>query len=313
MTISEAGATVGNSRVGLSGFVDLADFHNPAYRVSIKGQRTPLLRTPDLLLHGDIDLVLDSTAPSRPAKLSGNIRLRDSVMLMEIDPMAARTAGQELPKPPFFNITRDPFAEWILDVDISGEDFLRFRSPYAKALVSVQMDLTGTAANPIWVGEVFTTEGTVDFPGLRMAISRSDIFITRERQDTLQLDINAIGQVASYVVSLRVEETIDEPHVEFATTPNLSNTQILHLLATGSTEGSNFSSVGLYLGRGLFDPGANNSLWDRLSIEIGRDISETSKDTLDLFYDITDRWRLHGQYDKYDAQNLNIEWEAFSR
>lgn len=234
-------------------------------------------------------------------------------MLMEIDPMAARTAGQELPKPPFFNITQDPFADWILDIDISGEDFLRFRSPYAKALVSVQMDLTGTAANPVWVGELYSTEGTIDFPGLRMAISRSDIFITRERQDTLQLDINAIGQVASYVVSLGVDETIDEPHVEFASTPNLSNTQVLHLLATGSPEGSNLSSVGLYLGRGLFDPGANNSLWDRFSVEIGRDISETSKDTLDLFYDISDRWRLHGQYDKYDAQNLNIEWEAFSR
>jgi translocation and assembly module TamB len=313
MTLDKAGATVGNSEVGLTGYLDFKEWDNPTFKFNMTGERTPLLRTPDLLLHGDIDLDLDGSDPSMPPRLGGNIQLRDSVMLMDIDPMAARTSGQELPKPPFFNLTAPPFADWLLDVDISGEDFLRFRSPYVKALVSIQLNLTGTAANPVWIGDLSSTEGTIEFPGLRMTVSRSEIFITRERQDTVQLDLNAIGQVASYVVSLRVDETIDDPHVEFASTPDLNNTQILHLLATGSPERSGLSSVGLYLGRGLFDPGATNSVWDRFSIEIGRDVSESSKDTLDLYYDISEKWRIHGQYDKYDAQNINLEWEVFSR
>jgi translocation and assembly module TamB len=313
LDLSKAGATIGNSQIAMAGYLDLADWKNPVYVFSATGKRAPLFRTPDLLLHGDIDLKLDGSNPALPATLGGTLLLRDSVMLMDIDPMAARTSGQSLPKPPFFSITASPMADWLLNIDISGEDFLRFRSPYIKALVSIQMDLSGTAANPIWVGDVYSTEGTIEFPGMRMTISRSEIFLTRERQDALQLDMNAIGQVASYVVSMRIDETVDDPHLEFAATPDLNNTQILHLLATGSPERSGLSSVGLYLGRGLFDPGASNSLWDRFSVEIGRDVSESSKDTLDLYYDISDKWRIHGQYDKYDAQNLNLEWEVFSR
>jgi hypothetical protein len=28
---------------------------------------------------------------------------------------------------------------------------------------------------------------------------------------------------------------------------------------------------------------------------------------------LTERLRLHGEYDKYDDQNLNLEWEVFSK
>jgi hypothetical protein len=313
MSIRKAGAIVGNSPVTIGGFLDFTNPEEPLYQISLHGQRTPLLRTTDLLLHGDLDLSLDATRQGEPAVLSGDIHLRDSVLLMDIDPMAARTSGQAVPKPPFFSIQAEPFSRWLLDIDFSGEDFLRFRSPYVKALISIQMNLTGTAANPVWVGGLFSHEGTIEFPGMRMNISRSELFMTREQPDSLQLDLNAIGQVASYVVSLRVEDSLDDPHVEFASTPDLGNTQVMQMLATGSPERSNLSSVGLYLGRGLFDPGASNSLWDRFSIEIGRDVSESSKDTLDLYYDISKRLRVHGQYDKYDAQNLNLEWEVFSR
>ncbi|MEX0325744.1 MAG: translocation/assembly module TamB domain-containing protein [Puniceicoccaceae bacterium] len=313
LTIKRAGARMGNCDLRLSGFINLTEPTAPVFSVNLTGERAPLLRTPDLLIHGDLDLQLDGTDPESLPVLRGSLLLRDSVMLMDFDPMAARTAGEELPKPPFFSVDREPFKDWQLDVDISGNDFLRLRSPYLKALVSIQMDLSGTAGSPVWVGDLRTSEGTIDFPGLRMTVSRSDIFITRERQDTFQLDINAIGQVASYVVSMQIDETLDDPHLAFAATPDLGNTQILRLLATGSPDRSNLSSVGLFLGRGFFDPGATNSIWDRFSVEIGRDVSESSKDTLDLYYDITDRWRIHGQYDKYDAQNLNLEWEAFSR
>ncbi|MEX0332828.1 MAG: translocation/assembly module TamB domain-containing protein [Puniceicoccaceae bacterium] len=313
LTIKQAGARMGNCDLRLSGFINLDEPTSPVFSVNLTGERAPLLRTPDLLIHGDLDLQLDGTDPESLPVLRGSLLLRDSVMLMDFDPMAARTAGEALPQPPFFSVDREPFKDWQLEVDISGNDFLRLRSPYLKALVSIQMDLTGTAGSPVWVGDLRTSEGTIDFPGLRMTISRSDVFITRERQDTFQLDINAIGQVASYVVSMQIDETLEDPHLAFAATPDLSNTQILRLLATGSPDRSSLSSVGLFLGRGFFDPGATNSIWDRFSVEIGRDVSESSKDTLDLYYDITDRWRIHGQYDKYDAQNLNLEWEAFSR
>jgi len=313
LVISTAGASVGKSLVNLSGYIDYSNWKAPLYAIDLQGVRTPLIRTPDFLLHGDIDLHLRRMDSDTPALLTGDLNLRDGLLILDFEPLAARTAGQELPKPPFFSLDTAPFSEWLVDINVHGEEFLRLRSPYAKAVLSTQMNVTGALANPIWVGNVTTSEGTIDFPGVRMSLSRSEIFVTRENQSSLQLDLNSMGQMASYIVTLQVSGPMDDPHVEFASTPDLPNAQILQLLATGSTDGSSLGNVGLYLGKGLFNSGTGNSLWDRVSVEIGRDITESTKDTIDLYYDISDRLRLHGQYDKYDAQNLNLEWKVFSR
>ncbi len=313
LRIREAGATIGRSRFAMDGFVDLTDFREPAFQLSLTGDRISLFRTPDMILFGDVRLELKSPEDGEPASVSGEIRLMDSLMLMEFDPLAAQTAGRSLPKPPFFSIEQEPFDEWTLAVKIHGQDCLRFKSAYAKALLSVQLDLGGTLGNPVWVGNISSAEGTIDFPGLRTSLSRSELFVTRQRQDQLQLAISSIGQVASYVISMSVTGTTDDPHLSFASTPELSNSQILRLLATGSTNRSGVGSVGLYIGKGFIAPASDDSLWDRISIEIGRDVTESSKETIDLYYDLTDRWRLHGEYDKYDAHNLNLEWEIFSR
>jgi hypothetical protein len=314
LSLETATASVGGSAVSASGYVDIGNFNDPLYRLEIGGIRTPLVRTPDLLLHADVDLVLDRSDTGSPGSLTGSLLLRDSVLLMDIDPLAARTASSGLPKPPFFSIPVDPFSEWKLDVRVLGEEALRLRSQYARALLSVNMNLDGTLGTPVLVGDIFTSEGLIQFPGARLSLSRSEVFVTREQQQTLQLDITATGRTASTILTMRVGGSVDEPHVEFSSTPALSNAQIFHLLATGSLKGSGVGNIGLYLGKGLLGPGGtNDSLLDRLSVEVGRDVSETGESTLDLYLDLTRRLRLHGEYDKYDDQNLNLEWEVFSR
>jgi hypothetical protein len=52
---------------------------------------------------------------------------------------------------------------------------------------------------------------------------------------------------------------------------------------------------------------------DRLTLEVGRDITESGRNSVDIFFDLADSWKLHGQYDKYDAQNLDLVWEVFSK
>ncbi|HSH09539.1 MAG TPA: translocation/assembly module TamB domain-containing protein, partial [Oceanipulchritudo sp.] len=269
LTLTEAGASIGRSKASVTGFIDLADRQAPVYALKLEGTRVPLIRTPDLMVFGDVDLHLDGQDPSSPTRLSGSVALRDSLLLLEIDPLAAQTTGKNLAKPPFFSIDAAPFKDWILDVNILGDDCLRFKSPYARAVLSAQMDMEGTLGAPIWVGNIYSSDGIIDFPGIRTTLSRSDVFVTRERQDILQLDINALGQVSSYVISVSVSGTTDDPHVTFASTPDLSNAEVLQFLATGSPSRSGVSSVGFYLGKGLISPGGD-TLFDRVSVEIGR-------------------------------------------
>lgn len=314
LELETATASVGDGNVRGDGYVDFEDPRALVYHVEFHGSRTPLVRTPDLLLHADVDLVLDRLDAALPAILEGSLEMRDSVLLMDIDPLAARMAGQAMAKPPFFRVPAEPFSDWELDIRISGEDAIRLRSQYAKALFSVNMSLDGTLGTPVLVGEIFTTEGQIQFPGTRLSLARSEVFVTRERQQTLQLDLNAIGRVASTIISAGVSGSVEEPYVELSSTPGLSTTQIIQLLATGSLEGGGAGSIGLYLGKGLFGPGsADGGFLDRLSVEFGRDVSESGESTVDLYFDLTERLRLHGEYDKYDDQNLNLEWEVFSR
>lgn len=313
LVLSAGTATLGKEEVRMSGFLDLADPRDPHYYLSLTGNRLPLVRTPDLLLRAGVDLSLEKEK-GQSAVLSGQVELGDSVFLMDIDPLAARTAGSELARPPFFSVEQSPFAQWRLDVGISGQEALRFRSQYAKALLSANLRLEGSLGSPLLVGNVSSSEGQIQFPGARLSLSRSELYVTRDQSDQMKLDINAIGRVASTIISLRVGGRLEDPQIELASTPGLSNAQILQLLATGSLERSGLGGIGLYLGRGLLGSNStSNGLLERLTVEVGRDISESGKNTIDLYYQLSEHLRLHGAFDKYDEQTLDLEWEVFSR
>lgn len=313
MTLAGASARIGDGRVELTGFLDLAELDRPEWSFNLTGQKTPVVRTPDMLLRADLDLRMDSNGPGGAPAVTGSVAFQDSVVLVDIDPLAARTAGGALPAPPFFSVGEAPFSKWNLEVAVRGRDAIRLRSQYLATLMSVNMDLGGTLGNPVLVGGLSAREGRIAFPGTQMRLTRSEIFVTRDNQDQIQLDLTASGRTSSHVVTMQVDGTVRDPHVTFASTPSLPNARILQLLATGSLSNSGGGgNLGLYLGRGLVGPAAGEGLLDRLSVEFGRDVSESGKKTVDIQYDLTESLRLRGTYDRYDTRNLDLEWEVFS-
>lgn len=314
-TLAEAKARIGENPVELEGFVDFRDPEKPFYTLSLSGNRMPLIRTSSMLVQGDLDLLLERKEAASETLLSGGVTVIDSVLLLDIDPLAPRTAGGAIPRPPFFRIERKPFSDWLIDLSISGRDSLRLRSQYAEALLSLDFELKGRLSLPLLVGGLEASKGTISFPSTKLALSTGEIFVTRSRQDAVQLELAATGAVASHVVTMEVSGTAEEPLVLFASTPDLSNAEIFRLLATGSLKGEGYGSVGLFLGRGLLSPGGggDGGFLDRITVEVGRDITQSGENSIDVFFELTEDLRLHGQYDKYDAQNLDLEWEVFSK
>jgi hypothetical protein len=312
--LREASARIGESPVALEGEVDFSRPDDPLYRIGVSGRKVPLLRTSAMLLQADLDLQLARQARPEPPLLSGTVGIRDSVLLVDIDPTSPRTAGGELPRPPFFAVEAEPFSDWRLALDIQGTRGLRLRSQYAAAWLSVDFILDGTLGKPVLVGQVEAEEGSLYFPATRLSLSGATVYVTRDQPDRMQLDLSAGGMVASHVISLQVDGDLESPQVQLAATPNLSNAEIFRLLATGRLESGGLGSLGLYLGKGLLGPGGDsNGFMDRLTLEVGRDITESGRNSVDIFFDLAESWRLHGQYDKYDAQNLDLVWEVFSK
>ena len=74
------------------------------------------------------------------------------------------------------------------------------------------------------------------------------------------------------------------------------------------------TAVGSYLGQSLLqrvsgpsDPD-ERTLLDRVECAIGRDISRTGQETIETEFEITPRWYLRGERDRFDDYNMGVVW-----
>ncbi|MGJ8648878.1 MAG: translocation/assembly module TamB domain-containing protein [Opitutaceae bacterium] len=314
LDLSTATAHVGGSQVNVSGWVDLANMQAPLWDLKVAGKNVPLLRTTDMLLRSDVDLEAKHLTEVDLPVVRGRLDLRSSTLLLEFDPLGSGIASGPKARPPYFSIEQDPFKEWLFDVTVFGESFMRVKSPYSKTLLSADLYLGGSFQYPELSGLVRTVDGELTFPGAKMSIDKGEVFIDPARLNEVQLVFSGIAQSPAYTITMEVTNTLDEPFVQFSSTPELSNASILRLLTTGSTTGGGVGAVGLYLGRGLLGAGGmNETVLDRVTIELGDKRSRSGRRTVGAEFDISDDWGLKGEYDEYDAYNMNLLWNLFRR
>jgi len=310
----EAGAQVGGNPIAFTGQLDASDLTAPTWTFQAQGENLPIVRTTDMIVRSDVDVSASQSDDGQPPLVQGELNLRSSTLLIEFDPLSPSVRSGPRQTPPFFSITEDPFAEWRFDLKIRGDDFLRVRSPYLRGLLSADFDLTGSFAQPKLIGAVRMGESEIRFPGAKVKVDSGEAYIAEGQSDVVQLDITGVAKTSSYVISMDVSNTLTDPHIEFQSTPELSNAEIVRLLATGSTRSGGAGTVGLYLGQGLLGgPGMDEGLMDRLTIDIGENVTRKGKETIGVEYDLAEDYYLHGEYDQFDAYNLDLVWSLFRK
>lgn len=316
VTVTRASARVGGSPVAVNGWMDGSDWDALLWEFSAQGQRVPLVRTNDLIVRSDVDLALKRLTEEAVPTLSGELNFTQSTYLVEFDPMAPRVARGPSAQPPYFSITTPAIADWEFDVVAKGDSFFRVRSPYFRALVSANLALDGSFEKPEITGGLRVDSGDILFPSVRMELDSGAAFIEPTRPNEVQLDFSGIAQVASYVITMEVEQTLNDPSVYFSSTPTLPNSEIVRLLATGGLSGGEVGAVGVYLGKGLLGVGAggvDSDLADRLTVDVGESGGRDGGNTFGVQYRITDDLRLRGGYDIHDAHNIDLLWSIFKR
>ena len=305
--LENAGASVGGGNLSASGVADLENWTDPLYEFTIVAKNVPAVRTPDMILRTDADLTLVQKAGDSAPLIKGGLQLRNSTFLISFDPFSPNIESGPGTRPPYFSVDEEPFSDWRIDLAIEGQDFLRVRSSIFSTELSASLMLTRTLGNPLLLGSVRADGGRIRFPGISMRIEAAEAFITPENPNLLQIEVDAIGQNRFYVVTMNVSGSAEDPQVQFSSTPTLSNAQIIRLLATGSLEGGGAGAIGLYLGQALLGPGTGEeTLADRLSVEIGQEVTENGRSTVEVIYRLNDRWSVEGEYDRYDTYNLNL-------
>jgi translocation and assembly module TamB len=319
--IEEFRAELGGQPVRMDGTVTFAGTGLPEFNLKLQGTNVPLARQPGLVLRSDLDLRV-ARANGEPALISGALGLRHSLFLQDITALKPGGLAEPSRRPPYFSVDQDPFSTWRLDLKITGQEFLRVRSPLFKGSISANLELRGTLEEPSALGEVRIDEGQIQFPFATLAVDQGTINLSSDNPYEPQLFITASGRNYGYEIRMEIEGSASEPSVVFSSNPPLNSEDIVLMLTAGEVPTSEFtfsnqqkaSRLAMFFGRNpLTRLGADEATAERLSIRSGEHISETGKLTYHLEYELTDRWSLVGEYDRFNALNAGLKWRVYSK
>jgi TamB, inner membrane protein subunit of TAM complex len=294
----------------------------PPFVIHLHGTNVPLVRKSSLLLRADLALALTNPA-SGPGVIAGDVTLRNSLFLANLQSLIPENAAAPTQHPPYFNVSARPWAAWRLDLHAHGDQFLRVQTPLFHGKVSVTMNLRGTLGDPLALGEIKIASGMVTFPFGALNVDQGFISLTRDNPYHPRLFIAAQAQQFGYNLKLEVTGTADAPIVQFSSTPSLSSQQIVLMLSTGELPlGTGVSNsarqraqgLALFFGKNLlseFGLGLENQ--NRLTFHVGQQISEAGRPTYEANYKISKRWSIVGEYDRFDQYDLNLKWNIYSK
>jgi autotransporter translocation and assembly factor TamB len=321
LTFEDLGWEMGAAPVNLTGGLDLGA-QPPRVDVQIAGTNVLLSRSGTQRVRGDLNLAV--AGPLDGLTISGEVGLRHSRILQEIDFLSALQAGGSVKTQrrgvalPSFR--SGPLADARFDLVVRTIDPLHLVSNVARGEVRMDMRIGGT-------GAVLVPEGRVFLDGLKVALSGGTVtfptgLITFEQGDPYdpRLELNGEARLAGYDVDLRIADRLTAPTIQASASPPLPDDDLLLLILTGQVPAAGQGgeaaarSLGLYVAKDLFskwtggtsldeDPG---SFWSRLEISSGQDVSKAGVMTMEVTY----RWK-EGYPGKQGVVYLIAERDVF--
>jgi translocation and assembly module TamB len=316
---------LGGELLGLTGQLDFDEINErtglPLMDLRVRGERVPLARQPELILRTDLDVTVSNRMNDLPV-VSGQVNLRDSLLLSDLRILAPGRVAQPERRPPYFSVAIAPFSDWRLNLQVTGDRFLRVRSPFFRGEVSANLRLEGSLREPISLGQARVHSGIVQFPFANLDVTEGLVTLTSDDPYRPQLFITAASRTFGYDVRIEITGPADEPVIQFSSTPPLSSEQIVLMLTTGNlpaetaglTAQQRAGRLAIFFGKNLlseFLPGAGDG--DRLTVRSGPTLSEQGQQSYAVEYRLNENWSIVGEYDQFDALNVGLKWRIYSR
>lgn len=326
VTLERVTATTGGEPVTLTGTVRLPmtgwqaeKTSEPRYDVALRGRNLPFVRQSGLLVRGDLDLKLQSP-PSGAPRISGDVRLRDSLFLADVRAFLPQGGGASAARrPPYFSIETPPLSAWELDVDVAGARFLRLRTPVFAGVASARFHLGGTLREPRAIGAATVDEGEVLMPFATFDVQQAAVRLTEEDPFEPTIYLRGTGCHWGYDLAMEISGKASSPDITFTSIPALDTEQVLLMVMTGAAPAAEVDTsvahravqIGAFFGRSVARSlmGADAEP-DRLSIAFGQKVSRQGRDTYEIEYKLGNRWALTGEYDEFDEYNVGFKWRA---
>ena len=312
---------LGGETLNLSGQATLPPEGLPEFKFQLEGTNVPLARRPGLVLRSDLNLGLQPGTNGVPV-LSGEINLRDSLFLQNLQELLPGNLARPSQRPPYFSVDAVPVRAWGLDLKVRGERFLQVRSPLFVGEISTTLDLKGTLGQPMALGAVRVNEGRVQFPFGTLHMEQGMVTLTSRNPYVPELLLSASGQNYGYRIRMNVEGTANDPRIQFSSSPPLRSEEIVLMLTAGEIPQDRYEHTGtqktsraaMFLGRDLLSRfSRDRATAERLTIRSGEYVTSEGELTYHIEYKLNDRWSLVGEYDRFNALNAGLKWRIYSR
>ena len=179
-----------------------------------------------------IDANLRFTGTPKTAQLGGNVNLTDLSFTRAFDLsnfINQFTGGVETPPSQGFtqNIA--------LNVAVHSSNSVNLVSRTLSIGGSANLQLRGTASDPVILGRVNLTGGDVIFNGNRFVLTGGTIQFVNPSMTQPVVNLTVTTSIQQYNLSLLFEGPIDQMRTQYTSVPALPAADIIHLLAFGST------------------------------------------------------------------------------
>jgi hypothetical protein len=171
--------------------------------------------------------------------VSGTVALTHSRFFKDIEILPIGLPGRPAPKPPpappAIGIRSPPLRDWTFDVVIKTRDPILVEGNLASGRGIVDLRLKGTGANPWLEGVVSTDSLVTTLPFSRLEVTSGRAVFTASRPFVPTLDVRATSAIRDYKIAVQIYGTSDAPQALFTSQPPLPQSEIVALLATGTT------------------------------------------------------------------------------
>ncbi|HEV2114470.1 MAG TPA: translocation/assembly module TamB domain-containing protein [Terriglobales bacterium] len=229
LDITQFQGTVGGGTVSASGGL----IYRPALRFDLamagKGMR---LLYPQGVREG-LDLNLTLTGTRQAALLAGQVQVNELSFTPDFDltNFMGQFTGTEAAPPP-----AGSFAQSLrLNVAAQSTSGVNLVSRTLSLQAAANLQLRGTAADPVILGRVNLNGGDLIFMGNRYVLEGGTIQFANPMRTEPLLNVSASTTIQQYQIYLRFEGPVDQMHTEYSSVPALPPADIIHLLAFGST------------------------------------------------------------------------------
>jgi translocation and assembly module TamB len=130
-----------------------------------------------------------------------------------------------------------------LSISVNSAQNLSLASSQVSIAGSANLNVTGTAANPIILGRITLTSGELFFQGKRFEIESGTIAFANPAKTEPVLNLYVKTVVEQYNITINFAGPLDHMKTNYTSDPSLSELDIINLLAFGQTSAEKASNA----------------------------------------------------------------------